>query len=60
MRWWRLWVSCLLLLEGQVDAQVVNQNIGSQTGQNVGSPGTLFSGTGNNPYYGGGNSQKLN
>ncbi|KAK6750201.1 hypothetical protein RB195_002288 [Necator americanus] len=46
MPWWLL---CLLL---GVDAQVVNQNVGTATGQNVGAPGTIFSGTGNNPYYG--------
>ncbi|KAL6740583.1 hypothetical protein Aduo_013927 [Ancylostoma duodenale] len=46
MSWWLL---CLLV---RVDAQVINQNIGTATGQNVGAPGTIFSGTGNNPYYG--------
>ncbi|KAK5985700.1 hypothetical protein GCK32_008361, partial [Trichostrongylus colubriformis] len=48
MRWW--WAICLLIRE--VDSQAINQNIGLGTGQTVGQPGTIFSGTGNNPYYG--------
>uniref|UniRef100_A0A1I7XRP3 Dystroglycan n=1 Tax=Heterorhabditis bacteriophora TaxID=37862 RepID=A0A1I7XRP3_HETBA len=30
----------------------INQNVGGPAGQNVPAPGTLFSGTGTNPYYG--------
>lgn len=55
MRWWLL----VLCLRTGVDAQAINQNIGSATGQNVGAPGQLFSGSGNNPYYGGENTVLL-
>uniref|UniRef100_A0A7I4YIP3 AMOP domain protein n=1 Tax=Haemonchus contortus TaxID=6289 RepID=A0A7I4YIP3_HAECO len=49
MRWW--WTICIIINE--VDTQAnINQNIGLPTNQNIGTPGTIFSGTGNNPYYG--------